>query len=395
MLQLTAKPRDIRAWERFLQIGLPTKEWEEYRYVKLKELYSHPFHSPQPNPLSSQSASETLLFLDGAYCPSLSHPPKPCIALPLSEAFKVYGSFLHPRLQRGLKEEKDPFAALNAAYFAEGLFLYIPPNTVCKTPINILHRISQMGEPTLLCPRIHLFVGKGAAATLLFSQKQSSEHVWSNAVIDLALEEGAALSLAILSKQGERAHDFLALRATLKSQSLFKSYEVTNGGGCSRHDYAIQLLGERANASLYGICDVKGKRQHHVNVLMDHQEPCCTSLQKFKGVVRDHALTSFEGKIYVHQKAQKTEAYQMNNNLLLSQGASAYSKPNLEIFADDVKASHGATVGQVDEEQLFYLTARALPLELARTLLIRGFFQEIIDLMEEPQAKKEALEVIA
>lgn len=391
MLQLMDKPRCIKTWERFLELGLPTKESEVYRYVRLKELYSQPFHLPQPWKGTLKGEAGTLVFVNGAYAQALSHAPKPLVALPLSQAFKIYGNFLNPRIQKQLKEEKDPFAVLNGAYCTEGLFLYLPPKSRCETPLKIVHIIDQEGEPTLLCPRIHLFAGKEAAAKLSFFQKINSPHVWVNTVMDLALEEGATLSLTTLSNQQQAAHDFLALRATLKNQSVFNSYGVTNGGATSRQDYVIRFLGMQANASLYGMWDLKGNRQHHVNVLMDHQEPSCTSLQKFKGVITDASRSSFEGKIYVHQRAQKTEAYQMNNNLIVEGRASAYVKPNLEIFADDVKASHGATIGQLDQEQLFYLTTRGCPLNLARDLLIRGFTQEIIDLIDCPQIKKEAL----
>jgi Fe-S cluster assembly protein SufD len=395
MLQLIETPRDIKAWDRFLELGLPTKESEVYRYVRFKELYSRPFYPPHAFQPTRKAESGTLVFVNGAYSAALSHIPEPLIALPLSQAFRVYGNFLNPRLQKQLKEEKDPFAALNSAYFSEGLFLYLPPKSMCEVPLNIEHVIDHVAQPTLLCPRIHLFAGREAQARFCFSQKNAYAHVWVNSVIDLALEDGAYVALTTLASQHEGAHDFLALRATLKERSVFKSYGVSNGAATSRQDYAIHLLGANAEASLYGVWGLKGNRQHHVNVWMDHQRPSCTSLQKFKGVVADSSRSSFEGKIYVHQEAQKTEAYQMNNNLVLSERASAYAKPNLEIFADDVKASHGATVGQLDEEQLFYLTTRGCPLPLARTLLVRGFTREMIDLMEDQKTKEQALEVIA
>lgn len=216
-----------------------------------------------------------------------------------------------------------------------------------------------------------------------------------NSLIDCALEESAHLSCTLLFQQHEKAHDFFSLRATLKSRSVLKSLSVTNGSATSRHDYILHLVGEQAEAALYGAWGLAENRQHHVNVLMEHHEPSCRSLQKFKGALADASQSSFEGKIHVHQKAQKTEAYQMNNNLILGERSSANSKPNLEIFADDVKASHGSTTGQLDEEHLFYLTARGLSKNLAKTLLVRGFSEEILNLIEDKEKREEASRIIS
>jgi Fe-S cluster assembly protein SufD len=173
---------------------------------------------------------------------------------------------------------------------------------------------------------------------------------------------------------------------------VFKSISVTNGAATSREDYLIRLQGEAAEAYLYGVWTLDGNRQHHVNICLDHQEAACTSLQKFKGILSDTSRSSFEGKIYVHPQAQKTQAYQMNNNLVLGERAAAYSKPNLEIFADDVKASHGATIGQIDPEHLFYLQARGISAHMAQMLLVQGFKNEIIDLIPHFHLREEAMQ---
>ena len=393
MLELKDKPHDTQAWDRFLDLGLPTKKSESYRYVRLKALYSQLFQSPTISQPDFQPEEGTFVFVNGSYCDALSSIPKPLLALPLSKASKAYSSFLTPRLQKLLKEEQDPFAVLNHAYCGEGLFLYIPPKAICEVPLRIVHLIENVENSTLLCPRIHLFAGKSAQAKLLFSQKIGSELLWINSFIDCALEENASISLKSVANQHEKAHHFFSLRATLKQHSTLKTLSATNGGATSREDYAVRLLGEGCDVSLLGVWGLNKARQHHVNILMDHQEPNCTSLQKFKGVLADNSRSSFEGKIYVHEKAQKTQAYQMNNNLVLGTRASANSKPNLEIFADDVKASHGATVGQLDDEQLFYLTTRGLPADVARQLLVQGFNREILDQIEDPILKKESLDL--
>ena len=392
-LELLEKHLHQPAWDRFVEIGLPTKQNEVYRYVRLKDLYSRPYSTPAPFEALIATEESTLVFANGAYMEALSSPPKGVIVLPLSKAFTIYGSFLTSRLNKWSKEEKDPFAALNGAYYTEGLFIYAPPKFVCSSPIKIVHYTEITPKPAHVCPRIHLFAGKESALQLTWEQRGPLDNMWVNTYIDCALEEAASVTLSHVHHLPETAHHFLALRATLKRHSNFKSFSVTNGSATSREDYWVRLQGEEAAASLYGVWDLKERRQHHVNLWIDHQEPSCTSLQKFKGILYDASQSSFEGKIYVHSKAQKTQAYQMNNNLVLGDKATANSKPNLEIFADDVKASHGATIGQIDPEHLFYFQARGIPAWRAQKLLLQGFRNEIIDLIPHPHLRTEALHV--
>ena len=157
---------------------------------------------------------------------------------------------------------------------------------------------------------------------------------------------------------------------------------MTEGAKTVREDYKIALNGENGEADLNGLWVLKEKNECHVNVMIEHVAPHCRSNQLFKGVLDDFARSSFEGKIWVRKEAQKTDAFQLNNNLLLSDHANADSKPNLEIFADDVKASHGSTMGQVDEEQLFYLKTRGFSKEVAEKFLVRAFCQEVLQKYE-------------
>jgi Fe-S cluster assembly protein SufD len=393
-IELIEKPRDPVAWNRFLELGLPTKDWEVFRYVRLNTLYSKTFKLPM-SPIPEIPRQKGLVLVNGDFHPELSIIPEKFIVLPLAEAYKTYGGFLQARMQKLLREEKDPFAVLNAAYCDRGLFVYIPPKTISETELEIFHFVTPSASPTLVSPRIHLFSGRHSSAKVSFFQETPQASMCINTFLDFSLDEGAFLSFASVSMHDETSHDFLALRASLKERSTFRSCVATNGGETSRHDFLVGLNGEGADASLSGAWHLKGDRQHHVNIFVDHQAPACNSLQKFKGILADASLSSFEGKIYVHDAAQKTSAYQMNHNLLIGESASANSKPNLEIYADDVKASHGATVGQLDKEQIFYLTARGIPQEKAQRLLISGFSQEIVALIENEMLKKKAAEILA
>ncbi len=392
-LEFVDKALHPAAWDRFLEVGLPGKSNEHYRYVRLKELYSHPYALPTLETIPFSPQKGTLVFVNGTYVELLSLPPKGVIALPLSKAFATYGSFLNARLNKWTKEESDPFALLNGAYYREGLFLYLPPQALLSEPLTILHLVSVDQKQVHHSPRIHLFAGKQAMAQLLLKEQSAESHL-VNGFFDCALEEGAQVTLMKGGALSEKGHHLWSLRATLKKNSGLKTISVTNGAATSREDYRVRLLGEDAEANLYGVWKLSGNRQHHVNLQLDHEEPNGNSLQKFKGVLSDMSRSSFEGKIFVHRQAQKTQAYQMNNNLLIGERATAYSKPNLEILADDVKASHGATVGQLDAEQLFYLMARGIPLPVAQRLLLLGFTRDVVDLIPDTNFRKEALQLI-
>jgi Fe-S cluster assembly protein SufD len=216
--------------------------------------------------------------------------------------------------------------------------------------------------------RLHIYLGRNAE--LEIRQFAEGGSGFSNGAIDFVLDSGSTLKW-IDEAQG----DFQAMRATLKRDARLK---VVLLGKKVRHSLRVELTEENSEAELYGLSHLDGEEESHIHALIEHAAPQCRSRQHFKSVVEGKSRFSFEGKIYVHAIAQKTEAYQLNNNLILNDEASAYAKPNLEIFADDVKASHGATVGQLDREALFYLRSRGLSLQEARHWLIQGFCGEIL-----------------
>ncbi len=382
-----------RAWMRYLELGLPTRKSEVFRHVNLRRLFSRDYVILPPADVAEEeikpliypeSQNSVLVFVNGQYRPHLSAVealPKKAVVFPLTEALKTYGTFLNHQWARALKEEADPFAALNAALHSQGAFIYLPPKTECKAPLQLLHIIKTEGSSAIVLPRLHLFAGSQSQLSL-FSTVHTLQEApcFFNGVVDFAIEEEAHIhyTQTVLGGLEEQWH-FDALRAGLKRNSSLKTMKITEGGAGVRHDYRVALNGDNAEAILNGIWMLDKKREAHVHVLMEHQAPFCRSMQMFKGVLNGHSKSSFEGKIVVHQAAQKTEAFQLNHNLLLGDTASAQSKPNLEIFADDVKASHGATVGQLDKEQLFYMNTRGIPEAKGKKLLVDGFCREMFD----------------
>lgn len=323
-----------RAWDRFLELGLPKGTSEPFQYVRWE---------------GGPKRQLDELTVEGA------------LSLPF--AMRSYGLYLQNRIARGLIEEQDPFAALNCALFQEGKFLYVPPGTVATAT-------AEVGGGA---PRLHLHVGRGAELQLKWNVQTAA---WRTSMLDIVLEEGASLTLVERAEE-QQGPSFQALRVLQKRNSRLNVKQVGRGGPLSRTSVRIQLVEEGAEAHFSALTRLEGSAQSHIHALVEHQAPHCRSRQHVKGSLRGSSRSSFEGKILVRSVAQKTEAYQLCNHLLLSPEATAYAKPNLEIFADDVKASHGATVAQLSEEELFYLQSRGIPLAEARELLIEAFCREL------------------
>lgn len=380
------------SWDLFQKRGLPTARDEVFRYVTMRKFFQKKYHAVAPAAVNGETIAPYILpeccgaiavFINGYFDESLSTVEglPGAIMMPLTKALKTYGTFLTSQWQRSIKEETDPFVALNGAIHPSGLFIYIPPASNFTTPLQILCIVDTAEEAALLLPRTHLFVGSGSQATVITTSAVIAEEGYAHIpVYEVAVEDNSHVTMVQMALgNGSDIWVMDNVRATVKKGGSFNAVNVVEGGEGLRHDYRVALVGEEAAATLSGLALLKGSEEAHIHALIEHVAPHCSSLQLFKNVLNNSALASFEGKIYVHAAAQKTDAFQLNNNLLLAEGAQAKSKPNLEIFADDVKASHGTTVGQLDDEQLFYLQARGLDKVTAHHILIQGFCRAVVD----------------
>ncbi len=392
------KPFQTQAWNRLQEMGLPEKKEEAFQYVSLRKLYENLLDAKSSSVASCEfdiaslvipeSRNSYLVFKDGAFCPELSKIPSSLVVLPLEEALKSsYGSFLKHRMNLLIEQEKDPWALLNSALCRQGVFIYAPPKTQVKTPVELIHLQTDPSQ-IYVGPRTHLFLGGHAELELVSSfHGKLQDKTLCNDFLDVSLEERASMSHVYSNEHQNSSWGFSSLRASLKKESRLSSCSIAFGSPGFRRDYSVSLLGERAEADLKGLTVLGDHAESHVHIHMDHGAPACRSHQFFKNVLAAHSRSSFTGKIYVKQVAQKTEAYQLNQNLLLSDHATANTKPNLEIFADDVKASHGATISQLDEEQIFYLRTRGVPSVEAKSLLTIGFCQEVLDAIKIPSIR--------
>lgn len=389
-----------KSWDQLCQIGLATKSHEAFRYVHLRDLYAAHFEPVCVSPIEKSSFAHTILpecahshiiFVDGRYCSNLgdiSAFGEKMTICSLKDAEKKYAGFLHKQWQRFLKEEKDPFALLNGSLHEDGLFVYVPAHYTANVPLQCVHICTQQ---SITAPRMHLVLGAHSQLRCVLTEPHFAQVALHIPFLDISLEESAHLDLVFLSG-GEPVWNMQALRATLKKQAALQSLQIQLGHRIARNSYRVCLEGENSQADLKGLWALTGNSTAHTHTLVEHAAEHTRSLQNFKGVVSENSQSSFEGKILVQKQAQKTQAYQLNNNLIVSKTALANSKPNLEIFADDVKASHGSTVSQLDDDLLFYLNTRGIALSTAKSLLLQGFCREMIQAISYDTLLKRTLE---
>ena len=376
------------ALKKFEELGLPNKSDEAFQYFPLQSFYEANLQPAQESSIVDQDFVEKhlipecrdacLVFVDGQFRPELCVTDaldSKIAVLTLEEAMKTYSHFLQGRLTKQIKEEKDPFALLNLTLHRQGGLLYIPPKLALQTPIQVLQVITQ--ESTLTTPRLHIFVGAQAEAKIHMTCAAMQKKGLSLGMTDIAIEEGAQLKMGATACQCNGYWQMEYVRVGIKKDGCFKTVQIAKGSTGFRKEIKIDLAGENAAAEIAALHLLEDHGLSHLRVLVNHEAPNTYSQQHFKGVLRGLSRSNFEGKILVQKLAQGTQAYQLCNHLILDEHALANVKPNLEIFADDVKASHGATISQIKEHELFYLLTRGIDPKLAKNLLIEGFCEEI------------------
>ena len=395
------------AWEKCRQIGLADRKMEAFHSIPLRQFYAtatsdsveqadllHLDKEKISQAILPECAHSHLLFVDGVFRPDLSDLsslPSTVVFCPLAQAMRSWGQFLQKHLLKKIEEEKDPFALINLALHPAGLFLYIPANLVLTTPIQCLYVSTGQAPRGLNLARIQLMLGANSRLEWLSTYYRGEEcPAWQCSIplLDVFVDQAAQCHL-LGQIYPEPSHwCFDNLRAHLKRDAKITALNLIFGSKTTRHDAYVQCAGENSEADLKGLWMLQESLQAHVHATIDHSAPHTRSMQLFKGILFDASQSSFAGKILVKQEAQKTQAYQLNKNLLLGKAAIAQSRPHLEIHADDVKASHGATVAQPTEAELFYLKSRGITEEEAKQLLIVGFYREILDQIPYARLKR-------
>lgn len=381
-----------QAIARFAETGFPTRDDEAWRYTNLGPIARTPFEIAAPaSAVIGRADLERLsfpvfacsvfVFVNGRFAPSLSAPRALAGGIQVGNLAAALPSPLCPlegHLGSLARPDEGALVALNTAFFTDGVMLHVPAGVEIETPIHVVY-LSVPGErATISYPRTLVVAGRGSRATVVEDfVSLGGGLAFTNAVCEIALAEGSAVEHVSLQREHEDAAHLGAIRVRQARDSRYKAHGISLGGRLTRNDVLAILDGPGADCELNGFY-VASDAQHVDNhTTIDHARPQGTSREFYKGVLDDRARGVFSGKVIVRPGAQKTSAQQTNKNLLLSADAEIDSKPQLEIFADDVRCSHGSSIGQLDEDALFYLRARGIDLATARSLLMRAFSAEI------------------
>lgn len=382
------------AIENFEKLGFPKKRDEDYKYVHLEPFFNGLLttrFAPRKVEFDINEIfrcdiptldTHVILVLNGFYYTSsgksLFENKNGIIYGSLKEAMVKHPELVKKHLGKHADYENDPFVALNTACAIDGVFVYVPDNQIIEKPIQIIHLL--LSDNNEMVQHRNLFVAeKNSKAELIICDHTLSNHLFlTNSVTEISVGENANLDLVRVQNEHNHSVQITNTWISQMRNSVARNTTITLHGGKVRNNLNIKLKGEGASADAMGLFLID-KQQHVDNfTVIEHQVPHCTSNQHYKGVLDDTATGAFAGKIHVFPDAQQTQAYQSNNNILLTNSAKMHTKPQLEIYADDVKCSHGATVGQMDENALFYLQARGIPRQEARLMLMYAFANDVI-----------------
>lgn len=381
------------AMDRFQRLGLPTVRDEDWRFTPVAPLAKHKFAAAKAGAQADLAASGferiakltelRAVFVNGFFSPELSNlgglPPGVTVGS-LARAIEAKPAPLQEKLNRVLVDESHPFAALNTALFQDGAYIHVPAGMVVEAPIHLIFLANAEEGPLAIYPRNLIIAEQHSQATILESYGGPDGQIYfTNTVTEAAIAQDAVVHHYRYQQESRSAFHFSTLEIHQGRTSSFSTQAVTFGGGLVRNDIGFTLGGEGCHSVMDGLYQIRGKQHVDNHTRIDHAHPNCESHEYYKGILDEEARGVFNGKIMVRQIAQKTNAKQTNRNLLLSSQALINTNPQLEIFADDVKCTHGATIGQLDEKQLYYLRSRGIPEEQARRILTYAFANDLID----------------
>lgn len=384
------------AFSSVLAQGFPTHKDEDWRYTRIASILAIPFKPAQSgmdhffscdaiDKLAGRFGDSRLVFVNGHFISALASPGLLKDGVQVESLGKVLSqneTSQKKNISRLFFESTHAFTALNLALIEDGAFIYIPPNTTIDTPISLVF-LSDTGATAFVSnPRTIILAGANSRATVIEMYTGVLDNLYfTNAVTDILLEQGAKIDHYKIQNEARKSFHVALLNVRQERGSKFTSHLTALGAAIGRHEVRVALNAEDAETTLNGLYLPTSGQYLDNPVLIEHRAPRCTSRQLYKGVIDGEGRGGFYGRIIVQPNAMKTDARQSNKVLLLSESAQADTRPRLEILADDVKCAHGATVGQLDDEALFYLRSRGIPLENARGLLTYAFVSEMLNLV--------------
>jgi Fe-S cluster assembly protein SufD len=393
------------AFAYFAENGFPTTKNEDWKYTNVGAIGKESFElsagtigAPELKKFTyGESAQSQLVFVDGKLnleFSNVSALPENVFANTFEEAFKdeKLREIIKSNLAKSVNYDFNGFTALNTAFIDEGALLVIPKDVRIETPIHLLY-VSTGSKVSF--PRLLIVAESFSEAAIIESYARSDETKYlTNSVVEITLADEAKLKHFRVQRESHEAFHIGTTAAQIRRGTIYDATSINLGGAISRHDINVKFNAEGGECFVDGLYMLSGAQHHDTHSVIDHKLPNCLSHQTYKGVLNDKSRGVFNGKVFVRENASGTDAQQSNKNLLLSDDARVDTKPQLEIFNDDVKCAHGATVGQLEEEELFYLRSRGLSEKLARNLLTYGFAEEIINKIEIESIKTELDEAV-
>ncbi len=384
-----AKGVQKKAEENFAAIGLPTKRTEDFKYTNIRSYLQDDYAAKNGSASLTESEIENVLIddfvsvvlINGKYIPEysrLKNLPKEVTIKSLFKALEEGNEVAIKQFNSGLEKTTNPMAMLNTALAGDGIFISIPENFSCPIPVHIAN-ICTGEAKNFYNPRHLVYLHKNSELTLIESY-HSVNHTgktFTNSATEFIIEDTASLENYILQDEDILSQRNDVRHFTVNTGSRMNSVAISLNGGMLRNDPTIFINGENAEVHLNGLFIVKENCHTDNHTMVEHRAPNCMSNELYKGIIGDNATGVFNGKILVYRDAQKTNAYQSNKNILMGDKSTINTKPQLEIYADDVRCTHGTTTGKLNEEALFYMRSRGLNEKLAKNILLQSFAKEV------------------
>ena len=385
------------AIERFAETGLPNSRMEDWRFTDLRRMARTTFADAQPGPAPDldwiapwylDGPCHRLVFANGRFVSRHSDigalPPGVRLQS-LADAVADESGFMEPDFARGSERDDGSLVDLNTAMMRDGLVLHLDRGVALDAPVQLVHVAVAANDPIALHPRVMVVAEDGSRASVFETfLGVGNRPYWTNAVAEIIVGRNSEITHLKLQQESAAGYHTGFNRVTVDQGGSYSGFVMSLGARLARTEIRVSLDGEHATCRIDGAAVLRDRQHGDVTTEIDHRVANGRSRQTFKNVLDGRSRSVFQGRVVVQKDAQKTDAGQSNRNLLLSPGAEADSKPELRIFADDVKCSHGATVGELDKDALFYLQSRGIAAEEARGLLIEGFVAELIDSVEQP-----------
>jgi len=410
-VDVTAQLHDIRtsAIKNFENKGFPTKKEEAWKYTSLNSVLKNDFSvfPKRENTFEFKDVKKfflheidtyKLVFIDGKFSSFMSSTTHEGIDVCLlsSVLTKPKYKMILDNFFNKIASKEDSLTTLNTAFAQEGAFINIPKSKVADKPIEIIHFSTGVESALMVQPRNLIIVGENAHVQIIERhQSLNSNPVLTNSVTEIFAQKRAIVDYYKIQNDEQTANLIDNTYISQKQESRVAVHTFSFGGNITRNNLNFYHFGERIDSTLKGITIIGDKQHVDHYTLVNHATPNCESHQNYKTILGGSSTGVFNGKIFVEKEAQKTDAFQQNNNILLSDKATINAKPQLEIFADDVKCSHGCTIGQLDETAMFYMQQRGIPKKEAKALLMYAFSNEVIESIKIPELKQRITKIIA